>query len=212
MAPDRRHRPGFIPPQAHVLHEADGPHQGMEPVVRRLEAWLVHQPNRDSDWWFHLGRLGHLLGDLCQPLHTATSASEKAMHSRYERYAASLPWGKRDERGGTGLPREDPASLSGDPAVSSTPYPKALKDWAREGRREYEPLVRRFGERDSRPWLFRRTQIWRWRAVVLVAQRFERVCVANQKPSRAWPWRWLVLWWLWLDLLNRRMDRRGFAP
>lgn len=89
-APDR-HGDGWIPSRAHVLHPDQDPGGGLAArTVGRLVAWLREADRRDLRWWFHAGRLCHLVADLAQPMHSASDPRERRWHAGYERWANRL--------------------------------------------------------------------------------------------------------------------------
>jgi hypothetical protein len=85
---------GHLPPTDHIYHvtaDRRGWHRGGAPrkvqeILWRLSAEVL----TDREFVFELGRICHLMADLCQPLHTDGSAREplaRQVHPRYEKEA-----------------------------------------------------------------------------------------------------------------------------
>lgn len=190
VAPDQR-RAGWIPPRAHVFHREDAARRGglAGRAVAGLEAWLRAQPTRGAAWWFQAGRLAHLVADLAQPLHTATSPEERPMHAAFEAWSARLSWPRR----APGVLREEPLPL---------------EEVARRGRREYRRVVEQFGDPARRRALARRTRVWRGFAVQQVAARLNALGEAS--PQDSLPGRdWLLAAIAWWSLLELRLRARA---
>jgi hypothetical protein len=93
VAPDAR-GPGHLPPQDHVFHvtlDRRGRRFGGAPRRVQELAWkLMSEDLPDDQVVFELGRLCHLVADLCQPLHAdgqQRNPEEPRIHPRYEQDA-----------------------------------------------------------------------------------------------------------------------------
>ncbi len=143
VAPDRREY-GWIPAFAHVEHGEGRRPEALE-VIGELEAWLGTRSPGRRDWWFHAGRLVHLVSDLAQPMHTATSPEESRVHSAFETAVS---------RAGSREPEQpSPVATASGPSVL-----------AQEGRRIYPRLVSGWKARGCRPGLLMESRTWVGRA------------------------------------------------
>jgi hypothetical protein len=94
VAPDDRKARGYMPAEDHVFHvtpEAGGRRFGRAPRRAQEIAWRLTSEALDDEETLHeLGRLCHLVADLCQPLHAdgkRRNPREREVHAPYERDA-----------------------------------------------------------------------------------------------------------------------------
>jgi hypothetical protein len=183
VAPDHPGE-GWIPAQCHVLDGFEGPRGGIQGTVEKLETWLREHPTRDAEWWFQAGRLCHLIGDLCQPLHTGRSPGEKKVHSRYEKWTQGLPWPPTQRV-----------------AVGTASSLEAL---ALRGHKRYNFLMETYGDMARRGELALSTREWLDLAVQETSARW-RALGRPPKSIFGPPLGWMYSAGLWLFLLERRL-------